>query len=93
MNDANLMFCNYVTICISTSKCHRIWVTLSTDTYIAFKQIFNLPHVRPHPVMAPLPPGLEELLGTVPGEMLEPMGTLLVLTTTKSLGVKPEPCP
>ena len=43
--------------------------------------------------MAPLPPGLLELEGTVPGEMLLPLGVELVRTTAKSLGVNPEPTP
>ena len=56
-------------------------------------RLMYLPQVLPHPVMAPFPPGLEEEDGTVPGEMLLPLGVELVLTTAKSLGVKPDPCP
>ena len=43
--------------------------------------------------MAPLPPGLLELEAMVPGEMLLPLGVEEVLTTAKSLGVKPDPTP
>jgi hypothetical protein len=51
----------------------------------------DVPHVRPHPVIAPLPPGLLAFGARVPGEVFAPLGVLVRRTTAKSLGVKPEP--
>jgi hypothetical protein len=51
------------------------------------------PQVRPHPVMAPTPSGLEASLARVAGLMLAPEAAEVSCTTEKSLGVKPEPTP
>ena len=72
--------------CVHQTKCchlrkHIVHTCSEIKPYNKFNLEVYTPHVRPHPVMAPFPPGFEELVEIVPGEMLEPLGVLVVRTT------------
>ena len=65
-------------------KCLKSFVCLTATQY---------PHVLPHPVMNPVPPGLVASGAMVAGEMLPPLISDVASTTAISLGEKPGPEP
>ena len=72
---------------------HALPPVLEEPDGVRTDKVSYLPQVRPQPVIQPLPPGFAEVETTIPGLMLVPLTVEVILTTAKSLGVKPDPEP